>query len=95
MNDRHKEKLLTYAKNNIYIPGIEDNREFVTCIYSNCFSSHRGGDFIHMGYVLHRVNHLVWFGQGKFHTNSIEGLWSSIKRISNNFAGVNLKFLMS
>ena len=28
-----------------------------------------------------------------FHTNSIEGLWSCIKRISNNFAGINFKIL--
>ena len=26
-----------------------------------------------------------------FYKNSIEGLWSSIKRISNNFAGINFK----
>ena len=28
-----------------------------------------------------------------FHTHSIEGLWPSIKRISNNFAGINFKML--
>ena len=39
------------------------------------------------------MNHSVWFGQGMFHTNSIEGLWSSIKPISNNFAGINFKIL--
>ena len=37
MNDRHKEKLLPYVKNNIYTPGIEDNKEFATRIYSYCF----------------------------------------------------------
>ena len=46
-----------------------------------------------MGYVLHRVNHSVWFGQEMFHTNSIEGLWACIKRISNNFPGINFKIL--
>ena len=46
-----------------------------------------------MGYVFHRENHSVWFGQGMFNTNSIEGLCSSIKRISNNFAGINFKML--
>ena len=44
-------------------------------------------------YVLHRVNHSVWFGQGNFHTNTVEGLWGCLKRISNNFTGVNFKLL--
>jgi hypothetical protein len=39
------------------------------------------------------VNHSVWFSQGMFHTNSIEGLLSSIKRFSNNFASINFKML--
>ena len=46
-----------------------------------------------MGYILHRVNHSVWFGQGLFHTNSIEGLWSQIKRLSNNFSGLTINQL--
>ena len=46
-----------------------------------------------MGFLLKKVNHSIWFGQGLFHTNSIEGLWSSIKRISNHFAGLNIKML--
>lgn len=80
-------------KNNIYTPGIEDNREFATRIYSDCFSSYREEDFTNKRYVLHRVNHSVWFGQGMSHTNSIDGLWPSIKRISNNFACINFKIL--
>ena len=28
-----------------------------------------------------------------FHIHSIEGLWPSIKRISNNFEGINFKIL--
>ena len=31
------------------------------------------------------VNHSVWFEYGNFHTNNVEGLWSQIKRITNNF----------
>ena len=46
-----------------------------------------------MGYILHRVNHSVWFGQGLFHTNTIEGLWSQIKRLSNNFSGLTLNMI--
>ena len=69
-----KEKFWPYVKNNIYTPGIEDNSEFATRIYWDCFSSYREEDFTNMGYVFHRVNHSVWFGQKMFHTNSIEGL---------------------
>ena len=32
-------------------------------------------------------------GQGLFHTNTMEGLWSQIKRISHNFFGLNFKIL--
>ena len=46
-----------------------------------------------MGFLLKKINYSIWFGQGLFHTNSIEGLWSSIKRISNHFAGLNIKML--
>ena len=45
------------------------------------------------GYILHRANHSVWFGQGLFHTNSIEELWSQIKRLSNNFSGLTINQL--
>ena len=31
----------------------------------------------------------MWFGSGKFHTNTIEGVWSRIKRITDNFIGLN------
>ena len=46
-----------------------------------------------MGYRLHRVNHSVWFVQGSFHTNTVEGLWSTIKRINNNFSGLSFNVL--
>ena len=39
------------------------------------------------------MNHSIWFGRGHFHTNTIEGLWSKIKRLSNNFAGLNFALL--
>lgn len=35
----------------------------------------------------------MWFGQGRFHTNTIEGLWACLKRISNNFVGLNFNLL--
>ena len=43
-----------------------------------------------MGFILKKVNHSIWFGYGDFHTNTIEGLWSQIKRLTDNFSG--LKF---
>ena len=32
--------------------------------------------------------HIVWFGKGLFHTNTIESLWLQIKRIANDFLGI-------
>lgn len=94
MNDRRKETLNPIIKKHVNtIPPINGNNEFQTRIYSDCFSSYRENDFNHMHYVLHRVNHSVWFGQGNFHTNTAEGLWGCLKRISNNFTGVNFKLL--
>ena len=46
-----------------------------------------------MNYILHRVNHSVWFGKGNFHTNTIEGLWATVKRISHHFSGLNFNIL--
>ena len=34
---------------------------------------------------------MVW--QGLFHTNTVEGLWSQIKRLSNDFSGINFNVL--
>ena len=59
-------------------------------IYSDCFASYQPNRFRDNGYILKRVNHSVWFGFGNFHTNNIEGLWSQIKRLSNNFSGLNI-----
>ena len=46
-----------------------------------------------MRYILLRVNHSVWFGQDLFHTNTVEGLWSQFKRLSNNFSGLTLNMI--
>ena len=57
-----KEKFLPYVKNNIYTLGIEDNSEFATRIYWDCFSSYREEDFTNMGYVFSQGEPLglVW-----------------------------------
>ena len=46
-------------------------------------------DFNHIGFILHRINHSLWFAQGSFHRNTIEGVWSRIKRTTNKFLGIN------
>ena len=94
MTDRRKESLLPLVKKHVYTPGLDiGNGEFATRIYSDCFRVYQASDFANMGFLLKKVNHSVWFGQGLFYTNTIEGLWSSIKRISNNFAMLNIKLL--
>ena len=62
-------------------------------MYSDCFSTYGENDFAAMNYILHRVNHSIWSFSGSFHTNTVEGLWSCIKRLSNNFSGLNFKLL--
>ena len=54
------------------------------------FASYKPNDFAQLGYILKRVNHSVWFGYGQFHTNTIEGLWSHIKRLTKNFSGLTI-----
>ena len=46
-----------------------------------------------MGYKLRRINHSVWFGQGSFHTNNVEGVWSKLKRLPDNFSGLTGKVI--
>ena len=91
MTDRRKENLLPLVKKHVYTPGLEmGNGKYATRIY---FHVYQVSDFAHMGFLLKKVNHSIWLGQGLFHTYIIEGLWPSIKRISNNFAGLNIKML--
>ncbi len=94
LNDRRKVTLLPLIKKNVNtIAPINENKEFTTRVFSDCFSSYRESDFNGMNYILHCVNHSVWFGQGMFHTNTVEGLWSCLKRISNGFSGINFGLL--
>ena len=60
-----------------------------TRIYSDCFQSYQINDFNNCGYILNRVNHSVWFCQRSFYTNNIQGVWSKIKRWTNDFSGLN------
>ena len=75
---------------NSVINNQDENEHFpATRIYSDCFLSYQVNDFNSSGYILHRANHSVWFGQGSFHANNIEGVWSRVKRWTNNFSGLN------
>jgi len=57
-----------------------------TRIYSDCWRAYNKDDFKNNGFYLHRVNHSIWWGKGLFTTNTIEDLWSTLKRISNYFS---------
>ena len=83
-------------KNEVYNSN-EDlhNHCLSTRVYSDCWAAYQFIDFKEKGYYLHRVNHSYWFGRGNFHTNTIEGLWSQIKRISHDFSGINMTLLNS
>ena len=59
-----------------------------TLVYSDCYAVYRESDFTVRGFLLHKVNHLVWFGFGLFHTNKVEGLWSCLILLSNHFSGI-------
>ena len=77
----------------VYTTLDNNNSDLKTRIYSDCWASYRQEIFAEYGYTLNRVNHSLWFGIGNFHTNTIEGLWSTLKRILNNFAGLSFKLI--
>lgn len=104
MNDWIKENLLPLIKKNIYTYISDDNDEdeiedenneynLQIRIYSDCFASYHSNDFREIGYILHKVNHSVWYGQGLFHTNTVEGLWAQLKRLTNDFSGVTYSII--
>ena len=86
-NNHTQDTLLPIIKNNIYtfFNSINNNEDpdddyyYPTRIFSDCFQSYQISEYNNLGFKLHKVNHSVWFDQGHFHTNSIEGTWSRIK----------------
>ena len=91
-NNRLRDTLLPLVKENCYtyyntlLSNNDENENYpATRIYSDCFQPYQINDFYNCGYILNRVNHLIWFGQGSFHTNNVEGVWSKIKRWNNDF----------
>ena len=95
LNNRSSDNLLKLIKDNIAThenQNMDLEEEYLenARIYSDCFASYQPNRFRENGYILKRVNHSVWFGYGNFHTNNVEGLWSQIKRLSNNFSGISI-----
>ena len=95
-DNRQKETLLPIVKKNVYtnanrVNNNEDRDDIFlpTRIYSDCFQSYQEIDFNSLGYILHSINHSLWFAQGSFHTSPIEGVWSRIKRVTNDFSGIS------
>ena len=43
-------------------------------IYSDSFSTYQIKYFNDNDYTLYKVNHYIWFGSGKLHSNIIEGV---------------------
>ena len=102
LDNRSRESLLPIIIKNVYtyndLSQYNTSRDIhkyslSTRIYSDCWAAYSKEDFKNEGYILHRVNHTVWFGKGLFHTNTIEGLWSQIKRLNNNFSGLNFEII--
>ena len=81
-NNRTRDTLLPLILNHVYIYPTtiinnrdEDNTIFpATRVFSDYFSSYQESDFNSKGFILHKVNYWVGFGQSSFHTNSIEGV---------------------
>ena len=91
---------MSIIKKNLYtindrVYNIEDgnNINLGTMIYSDCFQSYQEIAFNQLGYILHIINHSLWFLQGTFHTNTIKGVWSRLKRLTNDFCGISGHFL--
>ena len=72
---------------------VEERYLINTIIFSDCWSSYQINDFREMGFILNRINHSIWFGYGDFHNNTIEGLWSQIKRHSKNFSVISIEMI--
>ena len=98
LNDRTQQNLLNLVRNNVITEdnNLDDEMEesesesIKTRVYSDCFASYNEQRFAEYGYILKRVNHSIWFGYGSFHTNTIEGLWSQIKGLCDNFSGLSI-----
>ena len=73
MNNRTSNNLLPIVKENVFTLAPDEDDDFKTRIYSDCFKSYQVSDFYELGFILNKVKHNIWFGQGLFHTNTVEG----------------------
>ena len=62
LNNRTKENLLPIIERNVLTNDTDNNLNLKTRIYSDSYASYQPNDFEERGYILHRVNHSVWFG---------------------------------
>ena len=62
-------------------------------IYSDSFASYQVNHFDTLGFRLNKVNQSVWLGHNLFHINTVEVIWSQIRRIPHDFSGLNFKIL--
>ena len=97
-NDRTKEHILPFIKKNVYTFPVsirnntDDDTDYpATRIYTDSFQTYQISDFNSMGFILHRINHSISLDQGINHTNTIEGIWSCLKRLCDCFNGLNGK----
>ena len=81
-------KKCIYFPDRVYNNEDGNNINLPTRIYS-CFKSYQENDFNQIGFILHRINHSLWFVQGSFHTNTKEGVWSRLIRLTNIFCGIS------
>ena len=104
LDNRTKESLLPLIKNNIYtIDDIRVNHyKSLQEIHDNCFSTRIYSDYWRVYQMIDFKNYhffcigliiSLWFGRGNFNTNTVEGLWSSIKRLCKDFTGINISNL--
>ena len=95
LDDSSQENLMSYVRNNIYIVNDDLDREHSlnTGIYSDCFAKYQLSAFEEAGYKLHLEKHSIWFDSGLFNTNSFEGLWSQLKRLTKDFSGLTVNMI--
>ena len=85
-------KFVSIVRRNLYTfnDNLNEEETFNTPIYSDCLESYQPLIFKEARYILHRESLSVWFGSGFSHTNSIEGLWSQLKRLTKDFSGLSM-----
>lgn len=101
LENKTKKNFLPIIKNNVMTNDIEGeefnniNETTKTWVYSDCFQSYQPRDFKEKGYIIKGINQSIWFRFGLMNTNSIEGIWSKLKRLNNNFSGLSVSMINS